>query len=121
MKDQVNPEVEAILRELDIVPKSQDDELSPPLEMPDNLRVEQEPPSHEQMDEQELIEGEVVEDPPTQPGIPLWWMIPIGVISIAIATIVVLVILPMMKESASVIITPDRQTLTITTSGSTRN
>jgi hypothetical protein len=113
MKDQVNPEVEAILRELDIQPKSQDDELPPPPETTDTLKVSEEPPSPEQVDE--LIEGEVIDNPPEQPGLPVWWLLPIGLCALAIATIVVVWILPLMKESASVIITPDRQTLTTTT------
>src|SRR6266702_1443729 len=98
MKDQINPEVEAILRELDItLPNSQDGELPPLLEITDNLALNGEPPSPEAMDAgqepTEAIEGEVVEEPPLQPGIPLWLIIPISLITLAIATIVVVFIL----------------------------
>src|SRR6266496_1666273 len=112
MKDHMSADVEAILRELNIpIPNAHDDELPPLPETTDGPASNEEPPTPEQMDAiqepTELIEGEVVEDPPEQLGLPVWWILPISLIALAAAIVVVVFILPMMKESASVIITPD--------------
>src|SRR5450755_3593966 len=60
----------------------------------------------------ELIEGEVIENPPKPHGISLRWLIPIGLVSLALALVGVLVIAPLFAESATIIITPDKQTVT---------
>lgn len=60
----------------------------------------------------ELVEGEVIEDPPHPRGIPLRWLMPIGIAALAVALVLALVIVPLFAESATIMITPDAQTLT---------
>jgi hypothetical protein len=62
----------------------------------------------------EPIEGEVIENPPRPKGISLKWLIPVGLASLAVALVGVLVIVPLFAQSATIIITPDRQAVTIT-------
>jgi hypothetical protein len=60
----------------------------------------------------EPIEGEVIENPAKPKGIAIKWLIPIGLVSLALALIGVLVIAPLFAESATIIITPETQTIT---------
>jgi hypothetical protein len=62
----------------------------------------------------EEIEGEVV-DAPKPRGIPIKWLIPIGAGALLIALTVMVVVLPVIQASATVIITPDRQSLEVST------
>jgi Baseplate J-like protein len=62
----------------------------------------------------ELIEGEVIENPPKPKGVPIKWFIPIGLVSLALALVGVLVIAPLFVESATIMVTPDVQTVTAT-------
>jgi Baseplate J-like protein len=62
----------------------------------------------------ELIEGEVIENPPKPNGVPIKWLIPVGLVSLALALVGVLVIAPLFAESATISITPDVQTVTAT-------
>ncbi|SRR6266496_3006719 len=59
----------------------------------------------------EEIEGEIVENPPKPRGIPITWLLPIGLGALLIALTVMVVVLPIFTASATIIITPDKQTL----------
>ncbi len=62
----------------------------------------------------EEIEGEVVE-PPKPRGIPVKWLIPIGIGALLIALTVLVVVLPIIQASATILLTPDRQRLEVST------
>ncbi len=60
----------------------------------------------------EPIEGEIVDNPARPSGVPIKWLIPIGLGALAIALVLVLIIMPLFAESATIIITPDVQSVT---------
>jgi hypothetical protein len=65
-------------------------------------------------DYSEEIDGEVV-DAPAPRGIPIQWLIPIGIGALLIALTVLVVVLPIIQASATIIITPDRQSVAVST------
>jgi len=65
-------------------------------------------------DYSEEIDGEVV-DAPKPRGIPIKWLIPIGVGALLIALTVLVVVLPIIQASATIMIAPDRQRLDVST------
>jgi len=82
-----------------------------PSSTPDAGQTDSEPMEGDYSEE---IDGEVV-DAPTPRGIPVKWLIPIGTGALLIALTVMVVILPIIQASATIIITPDRQSLEVST------
>jgi hypothetical protein len=68
----------------------------------------------------EEVDGEVVENPPRLRGISIRWLVPIGIGALLIALTVLMVVLPIFQASATIIITPDKQTLSMEASISTQ-
>jgi hypothetical protein len=92
--------------------KEQIDKLLDEVDGPDEPAIPDEPITDGEF--AELIEGEVIENPPKPRGIPIKWLIPIGLASLTLALVGVLVIAPLFAESATISITPDVQTITAT-------
>jgi hypothetical protein len=92
--------------------KEQIDKLLDEVDGPDESGISEEPITDGEF--AELIEGEVIENPPKPNDVPIKWLIPVGVISLALALVGVLVIAPLFAESATINITPDVQTVTAT-------
>jgi hypothetical protein len=88
------------------------DKLLDEVDGPDEPGISEEPITDGEF--AELIEGEVIENPPRPRGIPIKWLIPIGLVSLVFALVGVLVIAPLFAESATISITPDVQTITAT-------
>lgn len=63
----------------------------------------------------EPVEGEVLFDPPKPRGIAIKWLLPIVAIAVLAAILTDLVVLPLFTQSATITITPERET--VTTSG----
>ena len=92
--------------------KEQIDKLLDEVDGPDEPGISEEPITDGEF--AELIEGEVIENPPKPNGVPIKWLIPVGLVSLALALVGVLVIAPLFAESATISITPDVQTVTAT-------
>src|SRR6266516_2899704 len=82
-----------------------------PISTPDVEQTDSEPIDGSFSEE---IEGEVV-DAPKPRGVPIKWLIPIGVGALLIALTVLVVVLPIIQASATILITPDRQRLDVST------
>lgn len=88
------------------------DKLLDEVDGPDEPGIPEEPITDGEV--AELIEGEVIENPPKPNGVPIKWLIPVGLISLVLALVGVLVIAPLFAESATISITPDVQNVTAT-------
>jgi hypothetical protein len=88
------------------------DKLLDEVDGPDEPGISEEPITDGEF--AELIEGEVIENPPKPRGVSIKCLIPVGLISLALALVGVLVIAPLFAESATISITPDVQTVTAT-------
>ncbi len=82
-----------------------------PISTPDVEQTDSEPIDGSFSEE---IEGEVV-DAPKPRGVPIKWLIPIGVGALLIALTVLVVVLPIIQASATILITPDRQRVEVST------
>jgi hypothetical protein len=60
----------------------------------------------------EPVEGEVLFDPPKPRGIAIKWLLPIVAVAVLAAMLTDLVVLPLFTQSATITITPQRQTVT---------